>query len=221
MTTTMQELWSLMQTGEFWKNFAYTVRGWALGLAIATVLAVPLGILLGASDFAGRAFRVPIEFLRPIPSAVLIPLLFLTLGTIAEERGLPGRVRRVLAAARADDLRRTRRRPGRNRHRAVVRSRAVRASLPDHAAERDAVHRHRPAHLVDRLAHPRLHGRALHGDARARPGDELRAVVRPQRPAVRARGRHRLPRARRSTSPWSALERRALRWHPSQRAGAA
>jgi ABC-type nitrate/sulfonate/bicarbonate transport system permease component len=70
----------MLKTGEFWRNFAYTVRGWALGLAIATVLAVPIGILLGASDLAGRAFRVPIEFLRPIPSAVLIPLLFLTLG---------------------------------------------------------------------------------------------------------------------------------------------
>lgn len=81
MSTTMQELWSLMQTGEFWKNFGYTVRGWALGLGIATVLAVPLGILLGTSELAGRAFRVPIEFLRPIPSVVLIPLLFLTLGT--------------------------------------------------------------------------------------------------------------------------------------------
>jgi ABC-type nitrate/sulfonate/bicarbonate transport system permease component len=80
MSTTMQELWSMLKTGEFWRNFAYTVRGWALGLAIATVLAVPIGILLGASDLAGRAFRVPIEFLRPIPSAVLIPLLFLTLG---------------------------------------------------------------------------------------------------------------------------------------------
>jgi ABC-type nitrate/sulfonate/bicarbonate transport system permease component len=80
MSTTMQKLWSLVQTGEFWRNFGYTVRGWALGLAVATVLAVPLGILLGASDLANRAFRVPIEFLRPIPSAVLIPLLFLTLG---------------------------------------------------------------------------------------------------------------------------------------------
>jgi ABC-type nitrate/sulfonate/bicarbonate transport system permease component len=57
------------------------VRGWALGLLIATVLAVPIGIVLGSSELAGRAFRVPIEFLRPIPSAVLIPLLFLTLGT--------------------------------------------------------------------------------------------------------------------------------------------
>jgi ABC-type nitrate/sulfonate/bicarbonate transport system permease component len=36
---------------------------------------------LGSSPFAAGAFRVPIEFLRPIPSAALIPLLFLTLGT--------------------------------------------------------------------------------------------------------------------------------------------
>jgi ABC-type nitrate/sulfonate/bicarbonate transport system permease component len=81
MTTTMKELWSMMHTATFWKDFAYTVRGWALGLLIATVLAVPIGIVLGSSELAGRAFRVPIEFLRPIPSAVLIPLLFLTLGT--------------------------------------------------------------------------------------------------------------------------------------------
>jgi ABC-type nitrate/sulfonate/bicarbonate transport system permease component len=81
MTMTFQELWRMMHTQAFWTAFGQTVRGWALGLAIATALAVPIGILLGSSEFAGRAFRVPIEFLRPIPSAALIPLLFLTLGT--------------------------------------------------------------------------------------------------------------------------------------------
>jgi ABC-type nitrate/sulfonate/bicarbonate transport system permease component len=81
MSTTFQELWSLVKTGDFWVAFAQTVRGWALGLGVATALAVPTGILLGSSDFAASAFRVPIEFLRPIPSAALIPLLFLTLGT--------------------------------------------------------------------------------------------------------------------------------------------
>ena len=81
MTTTVRELWHLMQTGTFWHQLLLTVRGWALGLGVATVLAVPIGIVLGSSDLAGRAFRVPIEFLRPIPSAALIPLLFLTLGT--------------------------------------------------------------------------------------------------------------------------------------------
>jgi ABC-type nitrate/sulfonate/bicarbonate transport system permease component len=81
MTATVDELWSMARTWDFWSAFGYTVRGWALGLALATVLAVPTGIVLGLSDFAGRAFRVPVEFLRPIPSAALIPLLFLTLGT--------------------------------------------------------------------------------------------------------------------------------------------
>ena len=81
MSTTFRELWSMMHTREFWSAFGQTVRGWALGLGIATALAVPTGILLGSSQFALRAFRIPIEFLRPIPSAALIPLLFLTLGT--------------------------------------------------------------------------------------------------------------------------------------------
>jgi len=81
MTTTFSELWSMMKTAHFWTALGHTVRGWAIGLALATVLAVPIGIVLGSSSFAASAFRVPIEFLRPIPSAALIPLLFLTLGT--------------------------------------------------------------------------------------------------------------------------------------------
>jgi ABC-type nitrate/sulfonate/bicarbonate transport system permease component len=81
MSTTFRELWALMGTSSFWLDFADTVRGWAIGIGLATALAVPIGILLGSSEFAASAFRVPIEFLRPIPSAALIPLLFLTLGT--------------------------------------------------------------------------------------------------------------------------------------------
>ncbi|MGE5689071.1 MAG: ABC transporter permease [Pseudomonadota bacterium] len=84
MTDTVQELWALAHTAAFWRDVAYTVRGWGLGLLIAAVFAIPIGIALGSSDTAARAFRVPIEFLRPIPSAVLIPLLFLTLGTSLE-----------------------------------------------------------------------------------------------------------------------------------------
>jgi ABC-type nitrate/sulfonate/bicarbonate transport system permease component len=81
MTTTVERLWQLVRTGDFWTAFGETVRGWAVGLGVAAALAVPVGILLGSSRFAARAFRIPIEFLRPIPSAALIPLLFLTLGT--------------------------------------------------------------------------------------------------------------------------------------------
>ena len=81
MSTSFNELWSMMQTSHFWWSFADTVRGWFFGLLIAAVLAIPIGIVLGSSDIAATAFRVPIEFLRPIPSAALIPVLFLTIGT--------------------------------------------------------------------------------------------------------------------------------------------
>lgn len=81
MSTTFGEFWDLVRTGDFWHAVLQTVRGWALGLGVAAVLAIPAGILLGSSELAATAFRVPIEFLRPIPSAALIPVLFLTLGT--------------------------------------------------------------------------------------------------------------------------------------------
>jgi ABC-type nitrate/sulfonate/bicarbonate transport system permease component len=81
MSTSFRTLWTILQTGGFWTALLQTIRGWALGLAIAAGLAIPIGIALGSSDLAAAAFRVPIEFLRPIPSAALIPLLVLTLGT--------------------------------------------------------------------------------------------------------------------------------------------
>ncbi len=84
MSTSFDALSTLMKDGGFWADYLETIRAWAIGLALATMLAVPIGIVLGSSDFLGSAFRVPIEFLRPIPSAALIPLLFLTLGSTLE-----------------------------------------------------------------------------------------------------------------------------------------
>ena len=81
MSATVRELGALAQTADLWTSILHTVRGWALGLFVAAALAIPIGILLGSSDFFASAFRVPIEFLRPIPSAALLPVLFLTLGT--------------------------------------------------------------------------------------------------------------------------------------------
>lgn len=67
--------------GSFWLNVGYTLEGWAAGLAIAAVLAFPAGILIGSKGLAYRLLRVPIEFLRPIPSVALIPLAVLVFGT--------------------------------------------------------------------------------------------------------------------------------------------
>jgi ABC-type nitrate/sulfonate/bicarbonate transport system permease component len=71
-------------TADFWSAVGDTLKGWALGLGIATAVAVPAGILIGSLPLLYRSTRVVIEFLRPIPSVALIPLAVLLYGT-----GLP------------------------------------------------------------------------------------------------------------------------------------
>jgi ABC-type nitrate/sulfonate/bicarbonate transport system permease component len=65
----------------FWSNVLLTLAGWAAGLALASLIAVPAGILIGSSRRAYQMLRLPIEFLRPIPSVALIPLAVLVFGT--------------------------------------------------------------------------------------------------------------------------------------------
>lgn len=68
-------------TGTFWRALLETLRGWAIGLAIATVAGVALGILIGGLPVVRAAMTSTIEFLRPIPSVALIPLAVLLYGT--------------------------------------------------------------------------------------------------------------------------------------------
>jgi ABC-type nitrate/sulfonate/bicarbonate transport system permease component len=76
------------QLGEasFWEAVGNTLQGWALGLAIAAALAIPIGIVIGSSALLYRAVRGVIEFLRPIPSVALIPLAILIYGTGLESK---------------------------------------------------------------------------------------------------------------------------------------
>ena len=57
-----------------------TLHAWALGLGIAVLLAVPSGFAVGLSYWADAASRVVVEFLRPIPSVALIPVVILFAG---------------------------------------------------------------------------------------------------------------------------------------------
>ncbi|WP_417564733.1 ABC transporter permease [Microbacterium sp.] len=68
-------------SAEAWWAILDTLRGWAIGLGLAVVIAVPLGLLLGSSQLAYRATRPIVEFLRPVPSVALIPLVFLLFGS--------------------------------------------------------------------------------------------------------------------------------------------
>jgi ABC-type nitrate/sulfonate/bicarbonate transport system permease component len=65
----------------FWDAVRHTLEGWAIGLLLVMLTAVPLGIFLGSSRICYRASRTLIEFLRPVPSVALIPLAVLVFGT--------------------------------------------------------------------------------------------------------------------------------------------
>lgn len=64
----------------FWFSLYETLRGWAIGLAIAAVAAIGLGLVIGTVPFLRAATHSTIEFLRPIPSVALIPLAVLLFG---------------------------------------------------------------------------------------------------------------------------------------------
>ena len=68
----------------FLDGIGATVRAWALGLALACVIAVPIGLLLGSLPVVDAAVRAIVEFLRPLPSVALIPLVSLLLGSGTE-----------------------------------------------------------------------------------------------------------------------------------------
>ncbi|SDJ65315.1 ABC transporter permease [Nonomuraea jiangxiensis] len=71
-----------------------SLLAWAIGLGLATLIAVPLGLLLGSVPIVDAATRSVVEFLRPIPSVALIPLVALVIGT-----GLQLRVTLVVYAS--------------------------------------------------------------------------------------------------------------------------
>ena len=52
----------------------------AIGYALAVMVAVPLGLLMGASRFMYHLFEPLTELLRPIPSSAYIPVAILFLG---------------------------------------------------------------------------------------------------------------------------------------------
>jgi ABC-type nitrate/sulfonate/bicarbonate transport system permease component len=86
VTQMLETLGDEAAKGDFWRNVRDTMKGWSVGLAMATALAVPLGIAIGASSLAYHAVRPLVEFLRPIPSVALVPLAVLVYGTGFESK---------------------------------------------------------------------------------------------------------------------------------------
>jgi len=69
-----------LATPAFWSALLATLYGWLLGLAIATVAGVVLGVLIAGIPIVAELLNSTIEFLRPIPSVALVPLVVLLFG---------------------------------------------------------------------------------------------------------------------------------------------
>jgi ABC-type nitrate/sulfonate/bicarbonate transport system permease component len=64
----------------FWTAVRDTVVAWGVGLAIALVAGIAVGVLLGSVEVLRRITASTVEFLRPVPSVALIPLAVLVFG---------------------------------------------------------------------------------------------------------------------------------------------
>jgi NitT/TauT family transport system permease protein len=79
-STILARFFGLFGNGDFWHNVSATMQAWAFGVGLAVAIAVPLGIVLGASSVAYRLSRTLIELLRPVPAIAVIPLGILLFG---------------------------------------------------------------------------------------------------------------------------------------------
>lgn len=81
-----QALVKLTKTQSFWLDLMTTVATWVLGVLVGTILGGALGLLLGLNSYVWAAAEPWVEFLRALPSVVLIPLVSIFLGVGAGSR---------------------------------------------------------------------------------------------------------------------------------------
>jgi sulfonate transport system permease protein len=82
--STFKELWVGMDGGALGFDFVKTVYRTAAATAIAAVIAIPLGIVLGSSEKLYRSLEFVIDFFRSTPASAMFPL-FLVLFGVGDE----------------------------------------------------------------------------------------------------------------------------------------
>ncbi|MFZ0422865.1 MAG: ABC transporter permease [Xanthobacteraceae bacterium] len=77
---TAKALWKGMDGGALGFDFVKTVYRTAAATAIAAVIAIPLGIVLGASEKVYRSLEFVIDFFRSTPASAMFPLFLILFG---------------------------------------------------------------------------------------------------------------------------------------------
>jgi ABC-type nitrate/sulfonate/bicarbonate transport system permease component len=73
-------LWTMFSTGSIWAPLAVSATGFAVGLGIAIVIGLPLGVLVGRSRTLNAMFDPFITAFNATPRLVFLPLLLLWFG---------------------------------------------------------------------------------------------------------------------------------------------
>lgn len=69
-----------VHTTRFWTAIRHTITGAWIGLTIAFVIALVVGVAMGTNEYIRRALRPIVEFLRPVPSIALVPMAIVIWG---------------------------------------------------------------------------------------------------------------------------------------------
>jgi NitT/TauT family transport system permease protein len=75
-----EAFWKLAETGELWHHFSVSMRQFLLGYVLAVVLAIPLGLWMGASRRAHDYGDPWLTALYATPNVALAPLFVIWLG---------------------------------------------------------------------------------------------------------------------------------------------
>lgn len=75
------EVVALGKTFSFWSDFTVTLLITLFGFSIGTIIAILLGLVMGLNENIEISSRGTLNFMRVIPSVVLLPLLIASIGS--------------------------------------------------------------------------------------------------------------------------------------------
>lgn len=70
----------LLSDASFYWNLEFTLIEVGISLALGTIAGIAIGLMLGASRFAAKAFEPYVHYLAPTPKIVFLPILLVLFG---------------------------------------------------------------------------------------------------------------------------------------------
>ena len=76
----LRELPAILGDPEALRNIAHSIRRMGIGFALALVVAIPVGLMMGRSRLVAAFFNPLLMTIYPVPKAALMPIIMLWLG---------------------------------------------------------------------------------------------------------------------------------------------